>query len=90
MVTGDLHGFPNRAALQEIIERRGGKVTGSVTKKTTCLINNDLSSTTGKNQKAKELGVPILDEDAFVARYLGSNPQETDVVKREEKEEAKA
>ena len=90
VVTGDLHGFPNRAALQEIIERRGGKVTGSVTKKTTCLINNDLSSTTGKNQKAKELGVPILDEDAFVARYLGSNPQETDVVKREEKEEAKA
>ena len=51
-----------RNALKEIIENRGGKVTGSVTGKTTCLINNDNTSSSSKNKKAKELGVVIITE----------------------------
>ena len=52
-------------------EQKGGKVTGSVTSKTTCLINNDITSTSSKNKKAKELNVPILTEDDFLAQYMG-------------------
>ena len=59
VVTGDVHLFQNRKELQAKIESLGGKVTGSVTGKTVCLINNDILSTSGKNKKAKELGVPI-------------------------------
>ena len=55
------------AELKELIEQQGGKVTGSVSKKTDYLINNDVTSTSGKNKKAKQLGVPIISEDEFLA-----------------------
>ena len=67
VITGDVHHFANRNELKEFIESRGGKVTGSVTGKTTYLINNDVTSTSGKNKKAKELNVPIISEDEFLA-----------------------
>lgn len=67
VITGDVHHFANRNELKEFIENRGGKVTGSVTGKTTYLINNDVNSTSGKNKKAKELNVPIISEDEFLA-----------------------
>ncbi len=70
VVTGSLHGFESRNALKEVIESRGGKVSGSVSNKTTCLINNDNTSNSTKNKTAKELGIPILTEDEFVDRYL--------------------
>lgn len=69
VITGSLLHFENRNALKELIEQKGGKVTGSVTGKTTCLINNDSTSNSTKNKKAKELGVPILTEDEFLAQY---------------------
>ena len=55
--------FANRGELVDYIEARGGKVTGSVSKKTYALINNDISSNSGKNKKAKELGIPVISED---------------------------
>ena len=67
VITGDVQHFANRNELKEFIESRGGKVTGSVTGKTTYLINNDVTSTSGKNKKAKELSVPIISEDEFLA-----------------------
>ncbi len=70
VITGSLHLYDNRNALKEEIERRGGKVTGSVTSKTDVLINNDTSSGSSKNKKAKELGIPILSEDAFQEQYM--------------------
>lgn len=70
VVTGSLTHFENRNALKEEIERRGGKVTGSVTGKTVCLINNDTASQSSKNKKAKELGVQILSEEDFMREYL--------------------
>ena len=69
VITGSLNHFSNRNDLKELIEQRGGKVTGSVTSKTTCLINNDIASSSSKNKKAKELGVPILSEDDFLKQY---------------------
>ena len=66
VITGSLEHFKNRKELQELIERRGGKVTGSVTSKTNYLINNDVASSSSKNKKARELGVPILSEDEFL------------------------
>lgn len=69
VVTGDLEQFANRKELAAYIEANGGKVTGSVTKKTNFLINNDVHSTSSKNKKAQELGIPILDENAFVERF---------------------
>lgn len=60
VVTGSLIHYASRNDLKEVIEERGGKVTGSVTGKTTCLINNDITSISSKNKKAKELQVPIL------------------------------
>ena len=70
VITGSLNHFENRSALKEEIERRGGKVTGSVTSKTDALINNDTASASAKNKKAKELDVPVLSEDAFLEQYL--------------------
>ena len=66
VMTGSLEHFKNRKELQELIERRGGKVTGSVTSKTNYLINNDVASSSSKNKKARELGVPILSEEEFL------------------------
>lgn len=62
-VTGKVTQFPNRQAVGEWIEQRGGKLTGSVSKKTDYLVNNDITSMSGKNKKAKELGVPIISEE---------------------------
>ena len=70
VITGSLNHYGNRNDLKEEIEAKGGKVTGSVTAKTTCLINNDVTSTSSKNKKAKELQVPILSEDEFLATYM--------------------
>ncbi len=69
VVTGSLNHFANRNDLKELIEQKGGKVTGSVTGKTTCLINNDSTSSSSKNKKAKELNVPILTEEEFLTKY---------------------
>ena len=66
VVTGSLVHFENRSALKEAIESRGGKVTGSVTGKTDYLINNDTGSSSSKNKKAKELGIPIISEEEFL------------------------
>ena len=66
VITGSLEHFKNRKELQELIERRGGKVTGSVTSKTNYLITNDVASSSSKNKKARELGVPILSEEEFL------------------------
>ena len=70
VVTGDLNHFANRKELQALIEKGGGKVTGSVTKKTNFLINNDVHSASSKNKKAAELGIPIMSEDDFIERFL--------------------
>lgn len=70
VITGSLVYFVNRNALKEEIEKRGGKVTGSVTSKTDALINNDTASTSSKNKKAKELGIPIISEETFRTQYL--------------------
>jgi len=70
VITGSLMHYENRNLLKEEIEKKGGKVTGSVTKKTTCLINNDTASQSSKNKKAKELGVRIVSEEEFMEEYL--------------------
>lgn len=70
VITGTLSLFENRNALKEAIEEKGGKVTGSVTSKTSYLINNDNLSTSSKNKKAKELGVTIITEQEFVDEFL--------------------
>lgn len=69
-ITGGLNHYSNRDELKEVIEQKGGKVTGSVTSKTECLINNDITSSSGKNKKAKELQIPIVTEDEFIEKYL--------------------
>ncbi len=70
VITGSLEHYENRNALKDAIEAKGGKVTGSVTGKTTCLINNDTASQSSKNKKAKELGVRIISEEEFIREYL--------------------
>ncbi len=70
VITGDLNNFTNRKELQNKIESLGGKVTGSVTKKTNYLINNDILSESSKNKKAKELGIPIITEEDFIKEFL--------------------
>lgn len=70
VITGDLNEFKNRKELQLKIEALGGKVTGSVTKKTNYLINNDILSESSKNKKAKELGIPIITEEQFIKEFL--------------------
>ncbi len=71
VVTGSLNHFESRNALKDLVEKKGGKVAGSVSAKTVCLINNDAASNSSKNKKAKELDVPILTEEQFMAEYLG-------------------
>ncbi|MDR1705341.1 MAG: NAD-dependent DNA ligase LigA [Clostridiales bacterium] len=68
VVTGDLKTFKNRRELQELIEREGGKVTGSVSASTHMLINNDIFSKSSKNTKARELGVPVVTEEEFLKK----------------------
>ncbi len=69
VITGGLEFFANRNDLKEAIEQKGGKVTGSVTSKTTCLINNDVASASSKNKKARDLGVPVISEKDFLEQY---------------------
>ena len=66
VITGSVEHFANRAEVKEEIEKRGGKVTGSVTSKTDYLINNDADSASSKNRKARELGVPVISEEEFL------------------------
>ena len=65
VITGSLETYPNRDALKKEIEDRGGKVAGSVSAKTSYLINNDINSGSSKNKKAKSLGIPIITEQDF-------------------------
>ncbi len=69
VITGSLNHFKDRRALKEKIEEKGGKVAGSVSSKTECLINNDFASNSSKNKTAKELGIAILSEEDFLAKY---------------------
>ena len=72
VITGDVHHFKNRDAFKAYVESQGGKVAGSVSGKTSYLVNNDVESNSSKNRKAKDLGVPILSEDAFVEHFVRS------------------
>ena len=69
VITGSLQHYPNRDALKAEIEQRGGKVAGSVSAKTSYLINNDVNSTSSKNTKAKDLGIPILSEEDYLLQF---------------------
>ena len=69
VITGDVHHFANRNAFKAYVESAGGKVAGSVSKATSFLVNNDLESTSSKNRKARELGIPVISEDEFVSRF---------------------
>ena len=69
VVTGDVHHYKNRNELKAYIESQGGKVTGSVSKSTNYLINNDVESTSTKNQKAHQFNIPIISEDEFIERF---------------------
>ena len=69
VVTGDVHHYKNRNELKAYIEAHGGKVTGSVSKSTNYLINNDVESTSSKNTKAKSLNIPIISEDEFIRMF---------------------
>lgn len=69
VITGDVHHYKNRDEFKAYVEAEGGKVTGSVTSKTNYLVNNDVNSTSSKNRKAKELGIPIISEDEFLEKF---------------------
>lgn len=69
VITGDVYHYKNRAELKAYIESEGGKVVGSVSKATNFLINNDAESASSKNQKAHQLGTPIITEDEFISRF---------------------
>ncbi len=68
-ITGEVHHYKNRDEFKAYVEASGGKVTGSVTSKTSYLVNNDTASASSKNRKAKELGIPIISEEEFVSRF---------------------
>ena len=70
VVTGSLNLYASRKDLQEEIERWGAKLSGSVSKNTFVLVNNDVNSASSKNKTAKELGIPIMSEEDFVNTYL--------------------
>ena len=70
VITGSVEHFKNRNEVKEVIESKGGKVTGSVTSKTNYLINNDTTSGSSKNKKARELGIAIISEEEFL-KMLG-------------------
>ena len=69
VITGNVHIFANRAAFKKYVEAEGGSVAGSVSGKTNFLVNNDRESTSSKNKKAAELGVPILSEEEFIGQF---------------------
>ena len=72
VITGDVHHFRNRNELKAYIESQGGRVASAVSGSTSYLINNDVTSTSGKNKKAQQLGISIISEDDFLAKY-GTN-----------------
>ena len=72
-ITGKLQHYKNRDTLKAFIESKGGKVTGSVTKNTNYLINNDTGSTSAKNQSAIKLNIPIINEDEFLTLVTPPN-----------------
>ena len=69
-ITGKLNHYKNRDEIKNVIESLGGKVSGSVSKKTDYLINNDTTSTSSKNQSAKSFGIPIISEEEFVQTFI--------------------
>lgn len=69
VITGDVYHYKNRNELKAYIESQGGKVASAVSGSTNFLINNDVTSTSGKNQKAQQLGIPIISEDQFIEKY---------------------
>jgi len=69
VITGGLNKFENRDELKDLIEKRGGRTSGSVSTKTTALINNDMNSGSAKNKKAAELGVRVISEEEFLKEY---------------------
>ena len=69
VITGKLQHFKNRDAFKECIEAHGGKVVDTVSKNTTYLVNNDVNSSSSKNQTAKKLGIPILSEQEFLEKF---------------------
>ena len=71
VITGSVHRFTNRNAFKKYVEDHGGKVAGSVSNKTSYLVNNDTESTSSKNRKAKEFGVEIISEDEFLRKFGG-------------------
>ena len=75
VITGDVHTFKNRDDFKAYVERQGGKVAGSVSGKTAYLVSNDGESGSSKAKKAKELGVPVLSEDAFISQFGGPDGQ---------------
>ena len=81
VITGDVHHYKNRAELKAYIESQGGKVTGSVSKATHFLINNDALSTSTKNQKAHALGIPIITEEEFINRFASPETPQAPVIK---------
>lgn len=70
VITGDVHYYKNRDEFKAYVESQGGRVTGSVSKKTNYLVNNDTESASSKNRKAKELGIPVISEDTFVDKFV--------------------
>lgn len=70
VITGDVHHYKNRDEFKAYVESQGGKVAGSVSGKTSYLVNNDVESNSSKNRKAKDLGIPIISEDEFVAQFV--------------------
>ena len=69
VITGDVYEFKNRDEFKTYVESQGGKVVGSVSKKTGYLVNNDVESATSKNKKAKDLGIPIISEATFIEMF---------------------
>lgn len=69
VITGDVHEFKNRDEFKAYVESQGGKVAGSVSSKTSYLVNNDVLSTSSKNKKAQSLGIEIISEDTFIERF---------------------
>ena len=69
MVSSSVHAFKNRDAFKAWVEANGGTVAGSVSKKTTYLVHNGLESTSSKNKKANEFGIPIISEDQFIEQF---------------------
>ena len=69
VITGEVHYYKNRDEFKAYVEGAGGKVTGSVTSKTSYLVNNDADSGSSKNRKAKELGIPIITEEEFLKQF---------------------